>query len=78
MARTPLGWGDRDLAVAAKVSPDTVFRLERGETLREDTIAAIRRTLERAGVAFIEVKLNRRNHVPDQSPSPTSMLNSWR
>ena len=54
MARTALGWGVRDLAVAAKVSPDTVSRLERGETLREDTIAAIRRALEKAGVKFIE------------------------
>jgi len=37
----------------AKVSPDTVARLERGETLRERTVEDIRATLEAAGVQFI-------------------------
>ncbi len=52
MARAALGWGVRDLAEAAKVSPDTVARLERGEPLRERTVEAIRRALEVGGVEF--------------------------
>jgi transcriptional regulator with XRE-family HTH domain len=41
------------LAAAASVSPDTIARLERGETLYPRTIAAIRAALEAAGVEFI-------------------------
>lgn len=54
MARAALGWGVRDLASAAKVSPDTIARLERGEELRERTVDAIRAALENAGVVFTE------------------------
>ncbi len=54
MARAALGLGVRDLARAAGVSPDTIARLERGETLRPSTLAAIRAALEEAGVLFIE------------------------
>jgi transcriptional regulator with XRE-family HTH domain len=54
MARAALGWGVRDLAAAAKVSPDTVARLERGEALYPRTIEAIRAALEAAGVLFID------------------------
>ena len=53
MARTAVGWGVRDLASAAKTSPDTVARFERGENLREHTIEALREALESAGVEFI-------------------------
>jgi transcriptional regulator with XRE-family HTH domain len=53
MARTALGWGVRDLAAAAKVGVDTVTRFERGDTLKERTVEAIRHTLEAAGVEFI-------------------------
>ena len=53
MARAALGWGVRDLAAAAKVSPDTIARLERGETLYPRTTDAIRTALEAAGVLFI-------------------------
>jgi len=53
MARAALGWGVRDLAAAAKVSPDTIARLERGETLYARTVDAIREALESAGVEFI-------------------------
>lgn len=53
MARTAVGWGVRDLAAAAKVSTDTVARLERGEALRERTVDALRAALEAAGVEFI-------------------------
>lgn len=53
MARAALGWGVRDLAQVAKVSTDTVTRLERGEELRERTVDAMRGALEAAGVEFI-------------------------
>ena len=54
MARAALGFGVRDLAKAAEVSPDTVARLERGGELRATTIAAIRSALESAGVEFLD------------------------
>jgi len=53
MARAALGLGVRELAAAAQVSPDTIARLERGETLHPRTLAAIRSALEAAGVEFI-------------------------
>ncbi len=53
MARAALGLGVRDLATMAKVSPDTIARLERGEDLRERTVDDIRATLKAAGVEFI-------------------------
>ena len=67
MARAALGMGVRDLAAAAKVSPDTVARFERGDELMERTIAALQQALESAGVIFIDengggpgVRLSRR------------------
>ncbi|MCV3239687.1 helix-turn-helix domain-containing protein [Mesorhizobium sp. ZC-5] len=53
MARVALSLGIRDLAELAKVSPDTIARLERGEELKERTVEAIRAALEAAGVQFI-------------------------
>ncbi|RWH72931.1 MAG: transcriptional regulator [Mesorhizobium sp.] len=53
MARVALGWGTRDLARNAGVSPDTVARFERGEQLKDTTIAALRNTFEAAGIEFI-------------------------
>lgn len=53
MARAALGMGVRELAELAKVSPDTVARLERGEELRERTVEAIQAALEAAGVEFV-------------------------
>jgi hypothetical protein len=41
------------LAAAADVAPDTIVRFERGEDLRDRTVAAIRNALEAAGVEFI-------------------------
>ena len=52
-ARVAVGWGVRELADAAAVSPNTITRLERGEHLHDRTIAAIRAALEQAGVEFI-------------------------
>lgn len=53
MARVALGWGVRDLARFAGVSPDTVARLERGENLKSDTLRAVQATFEDAGIVFI-------------------------
>lgn len=53
MARAALGWGVRDLAKHAGVAIDTVVRLERGETLRDRTVEAIKGALEKGGVAFL-------------------------
>ena len=52
MARAALGLGIRELALAAKVSIDTITRFERGDLLKERTIEAIQRVLEAAGVEF--------------------------
>jgi len=54
MARAALQLGVRDLAAAAEVSPTTITRLERGESLYARTVDAIRTALEAAGVEFIE------------------------
>jgi transcriptional regulator with XRE-family HTH domain len=68
MARAALGMGVRELASAAKVSADTVARFERGEELKERTVEALQRTLEQAGIEFLEenggglgVRLRKRN-----------------
>ncbi len=53
MARAALDLGIRDLAELAKVSPNTITRLERGESLHDRTIMAIKSALEAAGVQFI-------------------------
>ncbi len=53
MARAALGLGVRDVAALAGVSPDTVARLERGDALKELTIATIQAALEAAGVIFV-------------------------
>jgi transcriptional regulator with XRE-family HTH domain len=52
MARAALGLGVRELALAAKVSTDTVARFERGDELKERTIDALQRALEAAGIEF--------------------------
>ena len=52
MARAALGLGVRDLAALARVSTDTIARLERGERLKPATIMAIAAALETAGVIF--------------------------
>ena len=54
MARAALKLSVRDVASAAKVSPNTVTRLEAGLTVNASTIAAIRAALESAGVIFVE------------------------
>lgn len=53
MARTALALGVRELAALANVSPDTIARLERGETLKSKTVEDVRAALESAGVTFL-------------------------
>jgi transcriptional regulator with XRE-family HTH domain len=53
MARTALGWGVRDLARKAGVSPTTVTRFENGAHTRVDTVALLQEVLERAGIIFV-------------------------
>ncbi len=53
MALAALGWGNRDLAAAAVVSPDTIARFKRGEAIKPRTLGAIRSALESAGVVFV-------------------------
>ena len=53
MARAALQLGVRDLATLAKVSTNTVTRLESGEELKPRTLEAIRAALEGAGVMFV-------------------------
>ena len=53
MARAALGLNVRQLADISGVSHDTIVRLERGDALKESTVAAIRAALESAGVEFI-------------------------
>lgn len=53
MARTALGWGVRDLANRAGVSPNTVSRFENGASARADTLGLLQEILEEAGVVFV-------------------------
>jgi len=52
MARAALKLGVRELADMAKVATGTITRLEAGIELKPRTLEAIKRALERAGVAF--------------------------
>jgi transcriptional regulator with XRE-family HTH domain len=54
MARAALGLSVRDLAAQAKVSTNTITRLERGEALGVRKLGIIRTALEAAGVEFID------------------------
>lgn len=53
MARAAIGLGVRELAAAAKISTDTLARFERGEALKDSTLATICAALEAAGIEFI-------------------------
>ena len=53
MARAALGWGVRDLADRAGLSPNTVSRFENGAGARVDTLSQMQNVLERAGIIFV-------------------------
>ena len=67
MARAALGWGVRDLADRAGLSPNTVSRFENGADARVDTLVQIEEVLERAGIIFLP---------PDESGGPGVRLRS--
>jgi transcriptional regulator with XRE-family HTH domain len=52
MARAAVKLGVRDVAARAKVSPNTVTRVEAGLSVNNSTLEAIQRALEAAGVEF--------------------------
>jgi transcriptional regulator with XRE-family HTH domain len=54
LARTALGWSAVRLARAAGLSWNSVARFERGGSMRPSTVETIQRTLEKAGVIFID------------------------
>jgi transcriptional regulator with XRE-family HTH domain len=54
MARVATGLGVRELAALAGVAQATVSRFERGEQLKESTVAALRLALENSGVIFVD------------------------
>lgn len=53
MARAALKWSVREVAAAARVSPNTVTRIETGGTSNASTLDAIQRAFEAAGVSFL-------------------------
>jgi len=56
-ARGFLDWTTRDLGKKAKVHFNTIHAIERGKSIaKPETLAAIRKTLEKAGVQFINGK----------------------
>jgi hypothetical protein len=54
LARDALGWTVTDLARAAGVSVGAVQRFESGTVSRPETLEAIQRALEMAGIIFID------------------------
>lgn len=54
MARAALSLGFRELAKLADVSPNTIARLERGESMNPRTLVKVRGVLETAGVVIID------------------------
>jgi transcriptional regulator with XRE-family HTH domain len=52
MARAALGFGIRDIAKLAKVSPSTIARLEAGEELMPRTIETVQQAFEAVGIEF--------------------------
>lgn len=55
-ARAFLDWSRQDLADRAKLSLNSIIRLEGGEVnARTDTVMAVRRTFEAAGIEFLSL-----------------------
>jgi transcriptional regulator with XRE-family HTH domain len=54
VARSALEWSVRHLARESGVSAHTVANFERGAVLKASTVEVIQRTLEKAGVIFID------------------------
>jgi transcriptional regulator with XRE-family HTH domain len=54
MGRAAVGWGVRELAKKAGVTANTVTRIENGADAKQSTIDRLRRSLEAAGIEFID------------------------
>lgn len=54
MARAGLGWSAADLARSAGVGARTVARFELGEAVQPESVQAMRRALECAGILFLD------------------------
>jgi transcriptional regulator with XRE-family HTH domain len=54
MARAAVGWGVRELAKKARVTANTVARIENGADAKQSTIDRLQQALEAAGVEFID------------------------
>ena len=54
MARAALGWGVRDLAAKTGLAANTISRYENGADALGETLLRIQRTLEEAGIIFID------------------------
>jgi hypothetical protein len=54
IARTALQWSVTRLARAAGLSWNSVAYFERGDTIKASTVEVIQRTLEKAGIIFID------------------------
>lgn len=54
MGRAAVGWGVRELASKAKVTPNTISRIEKGGDALASTLDRIQSALEDAGVIFID------------------------
>lgn len=54
MARAALGWGVRELAKRAGVSPNTVSRFENGAGAMVETVVQIERAFDEAGILFVD------------------------
>lgn len=53
MARVALGWGVRDLAREAGLTPPTITKFETGGNVTIETVEKIQRALERAGITWV-------------------------
>ncbi len=54
MARAALGWSVRELASKAGMAANTVSRYDNGGDAYGETLTKIQRTLEKAGIIFID------------------------
>ena len=54
MARSAIGWGVRELADKADVTPNTISRIEGGAPARTNTLERIVSVLEKAGIEFLD------------------------
>lgn len=53
MARVALGWGVRDLAREAGLTPPTITKFETGGNVTVETVEKMQRALERAGITWV-------------------------